>query len=787
MVEQPALGDARAMLHHVRLADLPEPLRSQLAVFDTNGDGTINPDELPTGASDYISIKAFPADLQKLLNEIDDEKNGKLELDELLEIFTMYAEMKKANREGSISIKTLPKEIQYTLRAFDVDGDGTVAPMELARGAQLYKESKQTTKRLMIFSGVLLIVMCALVAVIVSLTAVVVEETKETKADNSGALVKKGTSTPVGTAKATKSLALFDMPGQSAGVLSGVKRIDLQQLGTLLGYTITGYRATDTKVTFLASSGDVVAVDNNFINVTSASGMPVYSEQKSAKRRRGLLAADDSKVTVESSTTGNTATATASGVCFNLYHRYEETSGGLNPDSINPSDKANAEKECVDKCASMKDQGCVGFTMAGDKSVCYLKSAYDTTKPYVFAGEGSWTDYYFEGSKAKNGYDACKDKNEAEERANAQGYLDALNYYMATAKNEAEDKANPFANPLASKEKLVVASKTELVKRISIWKLDQGAAIRAFGEMNDWDISSVTDLSGLFDFEPVSSGCMDPSAGDNDSLGRPNIPDISRWDVSKVTDMSNMFRRAQFDGGNWNLNEWDVSKVTNMRDMFMNAEAFNQDISGWNTAKVTNMMDMFYGAKAFNKEIGKWDTSQVTNMRGMFQDAKAFDKDIGEWDVSKVTNMRGMFSGAEAFNKDIGKWDTSQVTNMWGMFTGAKAFNQDISGWKTAGVTIMNDMFNGAKAFDQDIGTWDTSKVAETRFMFRGAEAFNQDISGWKTAEVVTMQGMFMNAKAFNKDISKWDTSKVNNLNQMFEGAASNKCSVQLPKKITCS
>ena len=120
---------------------------------------------------------------------------------------------------------------------FDVDGDGTVAPMELARGAELYKDSKKTAKRLMIFSGVLLIILVALVAVIVSLTAVVVEETKETKADNSGALVKKGTSTPVGTAKATKSLALFDMPGQTAGVLSGVKLINLKQFGTLLGYT----------------------------------------------------------------------------------------------------------------------------------------------------------------------------------------------------------------------------------------------------------------------------------------------------------------------------------------------------------------------------------------------------------------------------------------------------------------------------------------------------------------------------------------------------------------------
>ena len=148
----------------------------------------------------FLSVASFPEDLQPLLNEIDDEGNGKLELDELTEIFTVYAELKKANKEGSIAIKTLPKEIQSTLKVFDVDGDGTVAPLELARGAELYKESKKTTKRLMVFSGVLMLILCALVGVIVGLTAVVVEGSKETKTDASGLTLAKGTDKPAAMA-----------------------------------------------------------------------------------------------------------------------------------------------------------------------------------------------------------------------------------------------------------------------------------------------------------------------------------------------------------------------------------------------------------------------------------------------------------------------------------------------------------------------------------------------------------------------------------------------------------
>ena len=72
---------------------------------------------------------------------------------------------------------------------------------------------------------------------------------------------------------------------------------------------------------------------------------------------------------------------------------------------------------------------------------------------------------------------------------------------------------------------------------------------------------------------------------------------ISEWDVSNVTDMSNLFNG---NGPHANFNEdisaWDVSNVTDMSYMFFNNSSFNQDIGGWDVSNVTNMAEMFHGA-----------------------------------------------------------------------------------------------------------------------------------------------------------------------------------------------
>ena len=291
------LGSVREMLHGIKLDECPALLRTMLAKFDKNGNGIIDPDELPIANDDGISIKAFPEDVQPILRGIDEEGNGKLEMGELTEMATTYAELKKANKEGSIAIKTLPKEIQPTLKVFDVDGDGTVAPMELARGAELYKDSKKTAKRLTIFSGVLLLILLALVGVIVGLTAVVVEASKETKTDSkTGITFAKGSSKPSATAKVTKTDSIYNAVKKSASALRAIGSLTLGKPdGSSLIYTITGVETHGgapgkaNAVAFYSARGDVINVTATSLNVTKEDGTIVMTDtivaEKSRRRR----------------------------------------------------------------------------------------------------------------------------------------------------------------------------------------------------------------------------------------------------------------------------------------------------------------------------------------------------------------------------------------------------------------------------------------------------------------------------------------------------------------------
>jgi len=132
---------------------------------------------------------------------------------------------------------------------------------------------------------------------------------------------------------------------------------------------------------------------------------------------------------------------------------------------------------------------------------------------------------------------------------------------------------------------------------------------------------------------------------------------ISDWNVSKVTDMSGLFDRAR--DFNRDISSWNVSKVTDMNNMFRDAQLFNRDISSWNVSGVTNMVYMFYGASDFNGDISSWNVSDVTDMNSMFNEAADFNQDIGGWNVSGVTNMSAMsamFQGASAFNQNLSTW-----------------------------------------------------------------------------------------------------------------------------------
>lgn len=113
---------------------------------------------------------------------------------------------------------------------------------------------------------------------------------------------------------------------------------------------------------------------------------------------------------------------------------------------------------------------------------------------------------------------------------------------------------------------------------------------------------------------------------------------ISNWDVSNVTEMSGLFFGADF--FNEDIGSWDVSNVTNMSMMFMEAMSFNQDIGKWDVNNVTDMNEMFYGAESFNKDIDDWDVRNAIYMSEMFFLSGHIKKYSKKWDNRWIRTNR---------------------------------------------------------------------------------------------------------------------------------------------------
>ena len=123
---------------------------------------------------------------------------------------------------------------------------------------------------------------------------------------------------------------------------------------------------------------------------------------------------------------------------------------------------------------------------------------------------------------------------------------------------------------------------------------------------------------------------------------------ISDWDVSQVTDMSQLFYHEP--NFNDDISNWNVINVTNMNFMFYGASAFNQPVGNWDVSSVTDMGYMFYGATSLNQDISNWDVGNVTDMSWMFHNTGNFVQDISSWCVSNITSEpTGFSNGAQNF------------------------------------------------------------------------------------------------------------------------------------------
>ena len=191
----------------------------------------------------------------------------------------------------------------------------------------------------------------------------------------------------------------------------------------------------------------------------------------------------------------------------------------------------------------------------------------------------------------------------------------------------------------------------KIMGKLNGWRFNKGGDRLKLLEIRQWGNLRLGNLGSYF------YGCSNLIITANDTLdltgtnslywafnGCGNIDiveNMNDWDMSNVTDMSYMFYEAY--NFNQDIGDWDVSNVTEMDHMFGFASDFNQDIGDWDVSSVIDMYCMFMHASAFNQDIGDWDVSSVINMSLMFSSASFFDQDIGDWNVLNVIKMNYMF------------------------------------------------------------------------------------------------------------------------------------------------
>ena len=290
--------------------------------------------------------------------------------------------------------------------------------------------------------------------------------------------------------------------------------------------------------------------------------------------------------------------------------------------------------------------------------------------------------------------------------------------------------------------------------------------------IKNWDISNVTDISGMF------ASCRYVTK-----------LDVSGWNTGHVQNMASTFEYC------WNLREldvsgWNTSNVTTMSSLFKNCSRFTTiDVSGWNMSNakyVASMFESCHGLTTLN--VQGWDTSKFENMYGMFQFCENLKTlNVSGWKTGSVTTMRSTFSGCKALETlDVSKWDVSNVKDMEGMFSNCEKLKSvAVTNWNTAQLARSRMMFYNCKSLTSlDLRKWNASNFGVSfiytpmereeaiNLMFAGCTSLKSvNLAGWNTANVQSLYGLFQNCNALTTvSLSSWNFSKVAKIDRIFEG-----------------
>ncbi len=174
--------------------------------------------------------------------------------------------------------------------------------------------------------------------------------------------------------------------------------------------------------------------------------------------------------------------------------------------------------------------------------------------------------------------------------------LNAIHYSVVNSDNEKLMEVQQWGNlPWSSLSqafygcfnlKITATDKPNLTNTFTMDDTFNNSGITTVPGIEDWDVSNIIGIQYTFQVTEFNQS-------------------LNNWDVSNVRYLSGLFYYNEL--YNQPMNNWNVSNVSQMASVFYHAIAFNQPLNNWDVSNVKNMYDIFNEASSFNQPLDQWN------------------------------------------------------------------------------------------------------------------------------------------------------------------------------------
>ena len=185
---------------------------------------------------------------------------------------------------------------------------------------------------------------------------------------------------------------------------------------------------------------------------------------------------------------------------------------------------------------------------------------------------------------------------------------------------------------------------------------------------------------------------------------------MNSWDLSTLTDTSGLFESCNF-SGTITARDWNLSSSTSLVNAFKGSKLFGITAERWITPNVTSVVSMLENCSAYNIYLTSWKTDSLKHVSRMcYNCSKLSFLYMPGWDMSKVFNFDHMFyrcTDLGSIGIKYNEWDISNGTSFKYMFYRCGKIDYDIAFPATA--TDVSYAFYGCSGLKDIHANWQNS------------------------------------------------------------------------------